>query len=52
MHLDFNRLNRIFNVCCFPLISKLVLFRFDFHLLFIYYKSKNLEDGGGGGHII
>ena len=43
MHLDFYGLNRIFNVCCFPLICKLGLFRFDFHLLFIYYKSKKLR---------
>ena len=33
----------MFNICCFPLICKLGLFRFDFHLLFIYYKSKKLR---------
>ena len=43
MHLDFYGLNRIFNICCFPLICKLGLFHFDFHLLFIYYKSKKLR---------
>ena len=43
MHLDCYGLNRIFNFCCFPLICKLGSFRFDFHLLFIYYKSKKLR---------
>ena len=43
MHLDFYGLNRIFNVCSFPLICKLGSFRFDFHFLFIYYKSKKLR---------